>query len=132
MIQVRYGVFETNSSSVHSMIMCDDETYYDFMQEKILIGGWNSKKSNKWITFDEALQELPDCLSKDEVEELLEEYGVKSLNDIAEDELLNLFNRYNVAYSYNNYGGEYETFEESFETKSGERVYAFGYYGNDY
>ncbi len=132
MIQVRYGVFETNSSSVHSMVMCDEETYREFINDEILINGWNSRKNGTWITFDEALQSLSYYLTGYAFEELLEEYNVKSLNDIKKDELLKLFYENNIAYDYNYYGYDYETFDKSFETKSGERVYAFGYYGEDH
>lgn len=49
MIQTRFGVFETNSSSTHSLILCDDETYKKFLNEEIFID-W---KEEEFVTLDD-------------------------------------------------------------------------------
>lgn len=35
MIQIRKNVFETNSSSTHSIVVCDDKTWEDFVAGKL-------------------------------------------------------------------------------------------------
>lgn len=41
-IQIRQGVFETNSSSTHSLTICSKQEYEDFKNGKLLID-WNNK-----------------------------------------------------------------------------------------
>lgn len=41
MIKVRTGAFETNSSSVHSLILCSDAEYKALHKEKAMIDTWN-------------------------------------------------------------------------------------------
>ena len=36
MIQIRYGVFETNSSSTHSMVVCSEEDYQKWVDGELL------------------------------------------------------------------------------------------------
>lgn len=43
MIQVRTGVFETNSSSTHSLILCTDETYQKFLREELFVD-WDEEE----------------------------------------------------------------------------------------
>ena len=54
MIKIRYGVFETNSSSVHSLIMCSDNEYQKFVDNELLYDYWN----DCFITYNEALDRL--------------------------------------------------------------------------
>ena len=46
-------------------------------------------------------------------------------------ELLHENEWYDSDYYWNNYCEEYETFEDTMVTQSGEKVVAFGYYGHD-
>lgn len=43
MIQVRTGVFETNSSSTHSLILCMDDTYRRFKNGELFID-WENEE----------------------------------------------------------------------------------------
>lgn len=43
MIQTRFGIFETNSSSTHSLILCTDETYQKFMHEELFVD-WDEEE----------------------------------------------------------------------------------------
>ena len=38
MKQIRTGLFETNSSSTHTLTMCSDEEYKDWLDGKLLYG----------------------------------------------------------------------------------------------
>lgn len=40
---IRRGLFETNSSSVHSITMCDDDTYTKWKNGELLYDSWNEK-----------------------------------------------------------------------------------------
>lgn len=145
MIKIRYGVFETNSSSVHSLILCSDEEYKAFEKHQLYYNCWEHhfmtreevremivklyKRDKRW--FEEAWNEF---LAEEDMEEtpasieafdalpfsqqesfinIAREGEIKTLDDILEDEYL-------------------ESFDETYVTKSGEVVHAFGNYGNDY
>lgn len=99
MVKIRRGVFETNSSSTHSMTMCSREEYDE----------WRSGK--RVYDYEEEKLVLLDALSDDE----------RALID--ED-------RYFTYNGYDDYvSSDYELFEDSYLTKTGEEVFAFGYYG---
>ena len=103
-IKIRRGVFETNSSSVHSLVMCTDDDYNKWKRGEILYDKW----ANKLVTLEEAKKE--------------EDY-------LDEEEFNSRFLDYDHFYSSQYI--EYETFEQTFKTPGGEIVYGFGYYGQD-
>lgn len=100
-IQMRTSVFETNSSSTHSIAICTEDDYKAFKKGKKLIDRNSLKLYNsveegmaqdKW-------SEEEDFMTYEEFEEYVSEY--------------------------------YEEFEEKFTTPSGDKAVAFGYYGYD-
>lgn len=118
MLQIRHGVFETNSSSTHSITICMKSDYEKWKNGEVFL---KEKENGKFITKDEALDSLrnrswnpianPEMLSD---ETLLEELG------------------YEEIYTYESYDSDYlEGFCNSFETPNGETVIAFGEYGHD-
>lgn len=133
MIKVRKGTFETNSSSTHSLVMCS-ESEYDLLEKKEaflvddtvvlkenLFKEFLDKrewKKNKWLKYCQENNKNPE-----------------SVDDLAEA-IINedLFDPYEVSTLeryWDYYGEQYETFDESYTTKSGDKVIAFGYYGMD-
>lgn len=42
-IQIRKGVFETNSSSVHTLTMCMDDDYQKWKNGEYVFARWNEK-----------------------------------------------------------------------------------------
>ena len=52
MIKVRYGCFETNSSSVHSLIIANEEEYKQLVSGELFID------YNVFVSKDEAIKEL--------------------------------------------------------------------------
>ena len=52
MISIRRGVFETNSSSVHSLCICTEEEFDAWKKSEIYYDYWNDKFTknsvNKW------------------------------------------------------------------------------------
>ena len=103
-IKVRRSVFETNSSSTHSLTMCTASDYDEW------------KKGN--MVFDYECEELVpiDTLDDDEKEELR---TTGSASD-----------RYYTYDQYEDYFlSDYESYEQSFTTPDGEEIIGFGYYG---
>ena len=47
MKQIRYGVFETNSSSTHSLTICPDEEYKKFQSGELMYDTWDNGLVNK-------------------------------------------------------------------------------------
>lgn len=107
MIQVRRNVFETNSSSTHSITICTENEYEMWKRGEIYWSRWSEK-----------------FVSKEEVE--------KGFNKSRHDDF-NDYLYYEGLYTYDRYGYdiEMETYEEHYQTKSGEKIVAFGYYGYD-
>lgn len=120
--QIRWGVFETNSSSTHSLTMMMKSDYVRWEKENLYLydsgWGWEFKKPvrNCLYTRDEAIEfaktnRYYKNYKDEEVDEMLKEMGFISFDDE---------------------GSEYlEGFYEEFTTPSGETIVAFGEYGYD-
>ena len=99
---IRRGIFETNSSSVHSLTMCSDDEYSKWRNGEVYYDRWGSK-------FDD----------KSEKTEREREREGTSTEYLTYEE----FNKWDYL--------DYETFDDEYTTESGETVHAFGYYGHD-
>ena len=120
-VQIRRNVFETNSSSTHSITMCSGDEYTKWKDGELLFDCWND--------------EFVDA-NDPKVKETRERYE-KEFKEWENDSLANSWDKPDCKYVTcdefrERYNGEYETFERTYTTKSGEKVIAFGYYGNDY
>ena len=76
---VRVGVFETNSSSTHSLTICSKEEYELWMSGKLLLG-WDGKfveKNDENTGEDDDLTAYEDY-ENEYLEEFYEEYTTKS------------------------------------------------------
>lgn len=106
MRQVRLGVFETNSSSTHSLVVCTKEEYEKWKSGELLYGG-----NNKFLTNEEALDKIkeyqPDITSIDDAEDLYE-------FDI---------------FTFDSWGEDYEEETNEYTTKSGDEIVIRSYYG---
>jgi len=62
---IRYGVFETNSSSVHSLCVCNEEEYKKFKKRDLVLDTYESKLISrpedfeKYNVFGEEIEEEP-------------------------------------------------------------------------
>ena len=133
--QIRRGVFETNSSSTHSLTMCSEEEFEQWKKGEVLFdeGDETFVKANDLSNKDKeyAAQDYED--NKDEYskdwselsETAKERYYTKYAqeNDLI-DEDGKTYDEWNDDY-------ELETFVDKYTTKSGDRVVAFGKYGYD-
>lgn len=129
MIQIRQGVFETNSSSTHSITIASESDFNKWKNGDVYLNdGWwsGSNNSNRDKTF----------LTKNEAINLLGSYEYykrnKDLNDMNDEELNEVFRDWDI-YTFENYWSDYlESYEERYTTKHGDVVVAFGQYGYGY
>lgn len=108
--QIRVGVFETNSSSTHSLTLCSEEEYKRWANGEVLFYKWGSD-DNKFFTNEEAKRELLKYYSSHEIEDIdLKDEGYCTIDE---------------------YFGDYEleSFDEEYITPNGEKVIAFGKFG---
>ena len=116
MKQIRRGIFETNSSSVHSLTMCSGEEYQKWENGEVLFWKWEGKFGTK----EEMIKMLKvkswlsnvDWGDEDAVNDVFLDEGINTCEKFFED-------------------CDFETFEDRYTTSSGEEVVAFGYYGHD-
>ena len=120
--QIRRNVFETNSSSVHSLTMCSGEVYKKWENGEVLY--WEEK--NKFGTREEIIEEMKNMKWRDGTPqyENVDWENEDSVDDIFSDEGIKTCEKY-----FEN--DWYETYEEKYTTQNGEEVVAFGYYGHD-
>lgn len=127
--QIRRGVFETNSSSVHSLTMCTSSDYdrwqegnlYLFMGSGECYPDNNKPETNHFYTREEAI----------EFEKIDKSVG-EDVNWTDEEEVNEILHEnefYDYEYFWDEYGECYETFKKTITTPNGEEVVAFGYYG---
>lgn len=129
MLQIRHDVFETNSSSTHSITVCSKNDYDLWKSGKVYLNdGWWRKdnqsqyKDKTFVTHDEAI-DIIECDGRDvEYNEDNYENFDKYIADV-----------YNICSFDEYFANEYlEDFYASYTTETGETVVAFGLYGYDY
>lgn len=106
MKQIRQSVFETNSSSTHSLTILPKEDFEKFVRGELLYDACGEKL----VTKEEALADI---------HKYAPEVTLEDLEDGYDD-----YQTYERLGDY-----EYETFNQSYTTKSGDEIVAFGYYG---
>lgn len=133
MKQVRRNVFETNSSSVHSITMCLEDIYDKWVNDEVYF--YDStyklpKGRDKFFTWDDMLEFMRNELKADEedIKALIE----AKENDDSEFTSILYDSDFYTADSYENYNEDCESYAEVFTTPMGERVVAFGYAGARY
>lgn len=114
-IQIRQGLFETNSSSTHSLIISTEDDYNKWVDGKVYL----DKDSGIFVTEEQIIEWAKQCRWVDT--------DGKEDNAILE-EVLNDEYRF---YTCSNYGEYYENFEQHFTSPSGDEMVAFGYFGYD-
>jgi len=123
MKQIRRGVFETNSSSVHSITMCSQEEYSKWESGEL----YKERYGDEFKTKEEIVKELKEKTHW-KTKELI--YADVDWNDV---EVVNDLIKENGYFKEEEYWDDldYETFSDTYTTKTGETVVAFGYYGED-
>lgn len=124
--QVRRGVFETNSSSTHSLTMCLKSDYDKWTKGEVLLfkgSGWCYDDSNK--------PQKNHFYTKEECINFLKSSKYPPSDDLNwnDDRVVIEYFRENEFYDGEYTNDELEWFEDEFTTPSGEAVVAFGEYG---
>lgn len=123
--QIRRGVFETNSSSTHSITMCSNKEYDEFEKGNLYIERWGSSKLYTKEELIEKFKNITDWRTKEP-----KYTGVDWNNEDEFNRVLEEVEYYCTADEYwNTVTDEYETFEKTYTSPTGETVVAFGYYG---
>ena len=97
MIQIRNGVFETNSSSTHSLVMCMKNDYDKWVNREVYLNneaGWSSYsgyKNKQFVTKEEAIDIItnnkypPDIdlftMNNDELEEYFKDNEIYTFDN---------------------------------------------------
>lgn len=135
--QIRRGVFETNSSSTHSLVMCSKEEYDRWKKGELMFDRYNDVLVEMKIE----ITEQDKAKAKEDYENRRLKYW-KEWNQLSEEEINGWYDKYISehnkidTYRYETYDkflhDEYlESFEERYTTKNGEVIVAFGKYGYD-
>ena len=122
MIQIRNNIFETNSSSVHSITLCSEDEFKKWKNGEIFF----DRYGEKFLTFEEAEKVKKE--QEKERERLIEQFGN---DDYFDDE-----DRTFTDEQFFNWQGDdsYLDYMEKFQSHqniNGVDVVAFGYYGHD-
>lgn len=113
-LSVRKGVFETNSSSTHSLVMCSENEFDLWKEGKLL--------------YDTDSEEL---ISKEEVFDIYREDV--QYNNKTDDEIKDIIYKEREFLTFDQFSSdEYlESYWDTYTTNSGEKVVAFGQFGYD-
>lgn len=134
--QIRCGVFETNSSSTHSLTMCSEEKFDSWKRGEILFQEWGSEK---FVSVNNLTDNDKKRAAKD-YEENKDEFQ-KDWKDLSEGAKQKYYTKYakendiidEDAKTYEQYmDDEYlETFAQRYTSENGDKIVAFGKYGYD-
>lgn len=122
MIQVRRGVFETNSSSVHSIAICTKDEFNAWRNGELYKNdGWWGNSILPYVR--------KNFITKDEALNLISNSSYYKPMNEGED-IGEYFREYEI-YDYENWGYDYETDVTNYTTPNGEEIVAVCYYGHD-
>lgn len=133
--QVRRGVFETNSSSTHSLTMCSENEFESWKNGEVLFDRYKDEFVTAKPLSDSEKEE-----AKSDYEDRKETFW-KSWDSLTDEEKDKWYSKYaqendlrdEDCQTYEEWEDDsyLETFVDTYTTKSGERVVAFGKYGYD-
>lgn len=135
MRQVRHGVFETNSSSTHSLTMCSGDEFRRWENGELLFDRW----SEEFVEASSVQTGYDMSCVKNKYERVRNKLW-KDFEDLTTEEIAafceEYMDDYNLQYVtcewyFDHYEYNYETFEERYTTKNGDQVVCFGFYGFD-
>lgn len=160
MIVVRNNVFETNSSSTHSLTMCMKDTYSQWKEGNLFyvksLNDFVNKEErdellkrliirhnmvidyqNKTITYKDITVNYDNY--EDKKMKIEQFFTLENFNEITNEDIEKFydeeFDNYEFPLTYDEYNNSleyYETYCEEYTTSNGDTVVAFGSYGNDY
>lgn len=134
--QIRRGVFETNSSSTHSLTMCSEEEFEKWKNGEILFNRWGSEK----FVSPKTMTDLQKNDAKEYYESTRDDFQKEwdNLSETAKESYYTKYAKENGlidedAQTYEQYmrNNVLETFVTRYTSKSGDKIVAFGEYGYD-
>lgn len=135
MKQIRHGVFETNSSSTHSLTFCTEEEFEKWKAGKLLFDTYNEELVEVDVSITDAEKndakayyerckktfwKVWEQLSEEEVEAWYRKY----MEDFHKVDKY----QYKTHHQYI-YDSDLETFTQRYTSPSGDKIVAFGKYG---
>lgn len=147
MINIRAGVFETNSSSVHSLVLCTQDDYRAWINGDKLLNvyyhdnwAWKhwDQDAHKYVETTKGMP--PQFVTPEEAAYYDEYYPYPPMEDRGWgystdfiDENGKYHERKFLTFReyQESYGSDFTTFEDTYITPSGEEIMGFGYYGYD-
>lgn len=146
--QVRQGVFETNSSSTHTLTICSKDDFDKWKHGEVfwLDNDWGKLQTNKSFVTPEELEELTEKYNEEEQKRI--DSGDKFAKVLDMDKVLNERRDYDSyydsywdtkrssleAYTMDDWYArnvDLETYSRSFTSPSGDEMVAFGAFGYD-
>ena len=146
--QVRQGVFETNSSSTHTLTICSKDDFDKWKKGEVLWldRDWQKLDTDKNFVTPEELEELAEKYNEEQQKRI--DSGDKFAHTIDIDKVLNERRDYDSyydsywdtersaleAYTMDDWyarNGDLETYSETFTSPSGDEMVAFGAFGYD-
>ena len=122
MIQIRQNIFETNSSSVHSITLCSEDEFQKWKNGEIFF----DRCKEKFLTLKEAEEVKKE--QERERERLIEQYG--NDYDFYDEGRTLTYNQFFDWQGDDSFLDYMEKFQ-SHQNINGIDVVAFGYYGHD-
>lgn len=146
--QVRQGVFETNSSSTHTLTICSKDDYDKWKRGEVfwLDNSWHKLDTDKDFVTPEELEELAEKYNEEQQKRIDEGDKFAKVLDI--EKVLNERPDYDSwddsywdiersaleAYTTDDFyvsNDELETYSKTFTSPSGDEMVAFGAFGYD-
>lgn len=121
MKQIRRALFETNSSSVHTLVIVPSEDYNKWKNNEIVYVECQNRfidyEDLRAFYYDEKLCDHNDC------KDCMRNEKICARTDYWTDQIM----------TYEGYFSDefMEDYEEEYKTKSGDEITIFGYYGHD-
>ena len=135
MIKVREGAFETNSSSVHSLVVCEDGEYQKLRRHEAMIAC-----GNDIVSKEDVVKNLINAAANGEranmAKMVKEEFGEdlpQDLRDLSDEVFRYLAYYYIEAQYLDDYMDDerLETYSYTYVTSRGDTICIFGKYGRD-
>ena len=133
--EIRRGVFETNSSSTHSLAICTEEEFENWKAGNVLFDEWGGRFILPYQLSDDEKKRAASEYTKNKKEfykdweELSDVQKEKWYSTYIEDH--NLGNNEGVTYNQFFANDYLETFCEGYTTPKGDKIVCFGKYGYD-
>ena len=127
-LQIRQGLFETNSSSTHTITIVDAEDFENWEKDKV----WYNTGEDDFLPIDKAIDANIKILEHDflDGDNKLPESFKEKYRELKNDDIRWEWESFYLSReAWRDSNDEYEDYDESYTTKHGDKVVAFGYYG---